>query len=87
MSLDWRGRVYGMCRFNYQREDRVRSLFLRLKAEPLGEEGFDYLLLHAAGCWGEKAGGGDARTTDKVSFDDASMRGLHGRIRTGCAYA
>ena len=28
MNLDWRGRVYGVPSFNFQRDDRVRALFL-----------------------------------------------------------
>jgi DNA-directed RNA polymerase len=50
MNLDWRGRVYGMCHFNFQREDRVRALFEFADGEPIGEEGLYWLKVHVANC-------------------------------------
>ena len=50
MNLDWRGRVYGVPSFNFQREDRVRALFLFADGEPIGEEGLYWLKVHAANC-------------------------------------
>lgn len=50
MNLDWRGRVYGLPSFNFQREDRVRALFLFADGEPIGEEGLYWLKVHVANC-------------------------------------
>jgi DNA-directed RNA polymerase len=50
MNLDWRGRVYGVPSFNFQREDRVRALFLFADGEPIGEEGLYWLKVHLANC-------------------------------------
>ena len=50
MNLDWRGRVYGVPSFNFQREDRVRALFLFADGEPIGEEGIYWLKVHVANC-------------------------------------
>jgi DNA-directed RNA polymerase len=49
-NLDWRGREYPMTNFNFQREDRVRSLFLFRDGEPIGEEGLQWLKVHVANC-------------------------------------
>jgi len=38
MNCDWRGRVYALSHFNFQREDRVRALFLFANGEPIGAE-------------------------------------------------
>jgi DNA-directed RNA polymerase, mitochondrial len=48
MNLDWRGRVYGVPSFNFQRDDRVRALFLFADGEPIGEEGLYWLKVHVA---------------------------------------
>jgi DNA-directed RNA polymerase len=50
MNMDWRGRVYAMCSFNFQREDRVRALFEFADGEPIGEEGLWWLKIHTANC-------------------------------------
>ena len=50
MNLDWRGRVYGVPHFNYQRDDRVRALFLFANGEPIGDEGLKWLKVHTANC-------------------------------------
>jgi DNA-directed RNA polymerase len=39
MNWDWRTRTYALTRFNFQREDRVRSMFLFANGKPIGEEG------------------------------------------------
>lgn len=70
MNMDWRGRVYGITRFNFQREDRVRALFLLDKGEPIGEQGLDALLLHAANCWAGPVSPDDNRKTDKIPFEE-----------------
>jgi DNA-directed RNA polymerase len=48
MNMDWRGRVYSLTQFNFQREDRVRALFLFANGEPIGEEGINWLKVHVA---------------------------------------
>jgi DNA-directed RNA polymerase len=50
MNCDWRGRVYGLCHFNFQREDRVRALFNFAQGEPLGDDGLRWLKIHTANC-------------------------------------
>ncbi|MCL2714598.1 MAG: hypothetical protein FWD68_08485 [Alphaproteobacteria bacterium] len=62
-NLDWRGREYPMCNFNFQREDRVRALFLFRDGEPIGEEGIAWLKVHTANC-------GDFGKISKASYDD-----------------
>lgn len=50
MNMDWRGRVYALTHFNFQREDRVRAMFLFANGEPIGEEGIYWLKVHVANC-------------------------------------
>jgi DNA-directed RNA polymerase len=50
MNMDWRGRVYALTHFNFQREDRVRALFLFANGEPIGEDGIRWLKVHVANC-------------------------------------
>ncbi|MBW7970995.1 DNA-directed RNA polymerase [Bradyrhizobium sp. BR 10289] len=50
MNMDWRGRVYALTHFNFQREDRVRAMFLFASGEPIGEEGIFWLKMHVANC-------------------------------------
>ena len=50
MNMDWRGRVYSTTHFNFQRDDRVRALFLFADGEPIGEEGLYWLKVHVANC-------------------------------------
>lgn len=50
MNCDWRGRVYGLSHFNFQRDDRVRALFLFADGEAIGEEGIECLKVHTANC-------------------------------------
>jgi DNA-directed RNA polymerase len=50
MNMDWRGRVYALTHFNFQREDRVRSMFLFANGEAIGEEGIFWLKVHVANC-------------------------------------
>ena len=68
MNLDWRGRVYGVPSFNFQRDDRVRALFLFADGEPIGEEGLYWLKVHLANC------GDDDREgfikVGKLTFDE-----------------
>lgn len=65
-NLDWRGRVYPLPHFNFQRDDRVRALFLFSRGQSIGEDGLSWLKVHAANC-------GD--------FDKISKRPIEERIR------
>jgi DNA-directed RNA polymerase len=49
LNIDFRGRVYGIPHFNFQREDRVRALFLFADGEPIGDSGLGWLKQHVAG--------------------------------------
>jgi DNA-directed RNA polymerase len=61
MNCDWRGRVYGVPHFNFQRDDRVRALFLFHEGAPIGVEGLWWLKVHTANCYGNGV--------DKVPFE------------------
>jgi DNA-directed RNA polymerase len=50
MNMDWRGRVYALTHFNFQREDRVRSMFLFANGEAIGRKGIYWLAVHVANC-------------------------------------
>ena len=50
MNFDFRGRIDALPHFNFQREDRVRALFLFGRQEPIGEEGLYWLKVHTANC-------------------------------------
>lgn len=50
LNCDWRGRVYAVPHFNFQRDDRVRGLFLFADGQPIGEEGLYWLKVHVANC-------------------------------------
>jgi DNA-directed RNA polymerase len=67
MNMDWRTRVYSLARFNFQREDRVRSMFLFANGKPIGEEGIWWLKVHVANCGAFK--GEDKVGIDKKDFD------------------
>jgi DNA-directed RNA polymerase len=62
-NMDWRGRVYALPHFNFQRSDRVRSLFLFAHGMEIGEEGLQWLKVHLANC-------GDFDKCSKRSYDD-----------------
>jgi DNA-directed RNA polymerase len=62
-NMDWRGRVYPLCHFNFQREDRVRSLFEFANGVPMTEEGIYWLKVHVANT-------GDFDKISKKSFAD-----------------
>jgi DNA-directed RNA polymerase len=38
LNIDFRGRIYPIPHFNYQREDHIRALFLFDRGEPIGSE-------------------------------------------------
>ncbi len=50
LNCDWRGRVYGIPHFNFQRDDRVRALFLFADGMPIGADGLFWLKVHLANC-------------------------------------
>jgi DNA-directed RNA polymerase len=62
-NMDWRGRVYPLPHFNYQREDRVRALFLFANGMPITEEAIYWLKVHLANT-------GDFEKVSKKSFDE-----------------
>lgn len=72
MNWDWRTRTYALTRFNFQREDRVRSLFLFANGKPIGEEGIKWLKIHVANCGAFKIEGADGKKVgiDKKSFEE-----------------
>jgi len=61
--LDFRGRIYGMSHFNFQRGDSVRALFKFAEGKPIGEDGATWLAIHLAST-------GDFDKVSKKSFDD-----------------
>jgi DNA-directed RNA polymerase, mitochondrial len=63
MNLDWRGRVNALPHFNFQRDDRIRALFLFAEGAPIGEEGLYWLKVHLANC-------GDFNRISKKPFAD-----------------
>jgi DNA-directed RNA polymerase len=63
MNWDWRTRTYALTRFNFQREDRVRSMFLFANGKPIGEDGIYWMKLHVANC-------GAFEKVDKKPFEE-----------------
>jgi DNA-directed RNA polymerase len=60
-NFDFRGRIYPNTAFLHeQSSDNAKSLLLFAKGEPIGEEGFYWMLVHGSNTWGN----------DKVSLDD-----------------
>jgi len=62
-SLDYRGRIYYLPQFNFQRQDYVRAMFKFAKGAPLGERGLYWLKIHLANC-------GDYSKISKAPFAD-----------------
>lgn len=62
-NVDYRGRVYYLPQFNFQRQDYVRAMFQFSKGEPLGERGLFWLKVHIATC-------GAFDKVDKKPFED-----------------
>lgn len=62
-NMDYRGRVYHLCGFNFQRSDHVRAMFQFADGKPLGPHGLYWLKVHLANC-------GDFNKVSKASFDD-----------------
>ena len=68
MSLDFRGRVYGLPTFNFYGDDHLRALFLFAEGEPIGHEGLYWLRVHTANCGDFKRE--DDTKISKKPFDD-----------------
>lgn len=63
LNMDYRGRVYGLPYFNFQRQDYVRAMFLFDEGKPVGTgEGLYWLAVHVANC-------GDFGKISKKPFD------------------
>jgi len=62
-NLDYRGRVYFIPHFNFQRSDYIRALFQFAEGEPLTSEGLYWLKVHVANC-------GDFDKVSKKPFDE-----------------
>lgn len=80
MNIDYRGRVYGVPHFNYQRQDYVRSLFMFDQGQVLDAEGLYWLKSHVASL-------GDFGKISKKPFDERvwwTEDNLERLIATGC---
>jgi DNA-directed RNA polymerase len=62
-NLDYRGRVYYLPHFNFQRGDVIRSMFLFANGEPIGKDGLHWLKVHLAST-------GDFGKVSKKPFED-----------------
>ena len=49
-NCDFRGRVYGVSDFNFQREDHIRAMFRFAEGAPIGKDGLRWLAIHVANC-------------------------------------
>jgi DNA-directed RNA polymerase len=81
LNIDFRGRIYGIPHFNFQREDRVRALFLFADGEPIGEEGLRWLKAHVAGtangnAWSDIKKPGALGHYDRIKWTDANLEKL-----------
>lgn len=63
MNYDYRGRIYGLPHFNFQRADHIRALFRFDEGQVLNDEGLYWLKVHVANC-------GAFEKIDKAPFDD-----------------
>jgi DNA-directed RNA polymerase len=64
LNIDFRGRIYPIPHFNYQREDHIRALFLFDRGEPIGsEQSILRLKDYVASRWGYNA-------LDKAKFPE-----------------
>jgi DNA-directed RNA polymerase len=71
MNLDFRGRVYGVPHFNFQRDERVRALFLFADGKPIGPEGLKWLKVHVA----------NRADSDDLGCEGISKRPFDERVR------
>jgi DNA-directed RNA polymerase len=80
-NIDFRGRLYGIPHLNFQREDRVRGLFLFADGEPIGEDGLLWLKAHVAARadknkWSKVEKPGELNFADRVAWTDAHLEDL-----------
>ena len=78
LNIDFRGRVYAIPHFNFQREDCVRALFLFADGEPIGVEGLKYLKAHVAACadgtsWSHAPKPGDLNLDKRVEWTETNL--------------
>ena len=93
--LDFRGRVYGIPHFNYQRQDYVRALFLFKHGEPIGDCGIKWLKAHTAARFDGNTWSGDKKPSrgnlsERVAWADKHLdrlRQIGDAIRNGEALA
>jgi DNA-directed RNA polymerase len=62
-NLDYRGRVYGIPHFQFQRQDHIRAMFQFAEGQVLDTEGLYWLKVHVANT-------GDFKKVSKQSFDE-----------------
>lgn len=62
-NLDYRGRVYGIPHFQFQRQDHIRAMFQYNEGQVLTSEGLYWLKVHVANT-------GDFNKVSKQSFDE-----------------
>ena len=78
LNIDFRGRVYAIPHFNFQREDCVRALFLFADGEPIGEGGLKYLKAHIAACadgtsWSHVPKPSDLNLAKRVEWTETNL--------------
>ena len=78
LNIDFRGRVYAIPHFNFQREDSVRALFLFADGEPIGEEGLKWLKAHVAACadgteWSPAKKPSDLNLDNRVEWTETNL--------------
>src|SRR5262249_18606632 len=78
LNIDFRGRIYAMPHFNFQREDCVRELLLVADGEPIGEEGLKWLKAHVAACadetsWSHVKKPSDLNLTKRVEWTETNL--------------
>jgi hypothetical protein len=75
LRIDFRGRIYGIPHFNFQRDDRTRALFLFANGEPIGHDGLKWLKSHVAKtangiAWGPTERPGDLGFEERIAWVD-----------------
>ena len=91
LNLEFRGRILGISHFNFQREDRVRGLFLFANGAPIGAEGLRWLKAHVARSangnqWSRDPRPGDLDFEDRIVWTDENLgklRDIGERIMRG----
>ena len=72
-NCDFRGRVYGVSDFNFQREDHIRAMFRFAKGAPIGKDGLRWLAIHVANC-GDFGGISKRPFRDRLAWADDEAR-------------